>query len=218
MKEFKHIDFDLKKARDELQEFRELLEGHTVLKEQSTILPFFKKRKHLSALFGLLNTYNCNYDLIAYELQLFGDFTCDLATGDSKEKAFCLIEFENAKGDSIFSSVSKRGRPIWGKRFEHGFSQIVDWLWKLDDLKNTVACRSIFGGDVIDYIAILVIGRNSFLSSVEKDRFQWRRQNITIGTSKIHCFTYDDICDTLSKKLKIIEYENNANLERAIGE
>jgi hypothetical protein len=41
------------------------------------------------------------------EFDIFGDFTCDLANGDSTSKTFFLVEFEDAGPDSLF--ITKRG-------------------------------------------------------------------------------------------------------------
>jgi hypothetical protein len=66
------------------------------------------------------------------ELDLFGDFVSDLAAGDSEANAYTLIEFDDAKEHSISSRLG-RGKTMkrWSQRFEHGFSQLVDWAWRL---------------------------------------------------------------------------------------
>ena len=58
----------------------------------------------------------------------FGDFACDVAAGDSEANAFTLIEFEDAQEYSIFSRRQEgKAMKRWSSRFEHGFSQLVDW-------------------------------------------------------------------------------------------
>ena len=39
------------------------------------------------------------FDLLAWEYDLFGDFSCDLVVGDSVRKAFNFIEFEGDRPD-----------------------------------------------------------------------------------------------------------------------
>ena len=51
----------------------------------------------------------------------------------------------------------------WGRGFEHGFSQIVDWFWKLDDQSRTNEFRNRFGAPDARLSEMLVIGRNGFL-------------------------------------------------------
>jgi hypothetical protein len=81
---------------------------------------------------------------VATELSLFGDYACDAASGDSKANAFTLIEFEDANEYSIFKKAAQ-GRSVraWATRFEHGFSQLVDWAWRLaDEGSKSTACQS----------------------------------------------------------------------------
>jgi hypothetical protein len=203
MKAFQSVSFDVQKCRTELSEFGELLKKKPTLSEQKDILPFFKTREHLSAFIGNLNTYNSNYDSVAHELSIFGDFTSDLAVGDKTHHAYCLVEFEDASESSIFQQTP-RHHPDWSKRFEHGFSQLIDWMWKMEDQKPTKAFRDLFGSSTINAIPMLVIGRSSFLSSSEKERFAWRRNSVSILGSPVICFTYDELFDTLQKKASFI--------------
>src|SRR5687767_12908406 len=100
MKVFHHFAFDLARCAAEVKEFETLLANNDSLKEQKDIVPFFKKRPQLSAFCGAV-TMSINPDRIAWELDLFGDYSCDLAFGQWGRE-FCLVEFEDAKHDSIF--------------------------------------------------------------------------------------------------------------------
>ena len=77
-------------------------------------------------------------------LPFSGSFRTDLVVGDSETHSYCFIEFEDATSSSIFVK-RKRVMSQWASGFEHGFSQLVDWFWKIDDLKSTSSCRSTFG-------------------------------------------------------------------------
>jgi hypothetical protein len=54
------------------------------------------------------------------------------------------VEFEDAASKSIFVSKSGKNTPEWSSRFEKGFTQILDWFWKLDDLEKTDAFEDRF--------------------------------------------------------------------------
>src|SRR5438067_295004 len=96
MKTFEAISLDRTILSRELDELDEFLSSQTTLKERAEIAPFFATRKHLSAALGYFGRAIALPDRIASELDLFGDFTCDVASGDSKTPAFVLVEFENA--------------------------------------------------------------------------------------------------------------------------
>jgi len=105
LKTFIQLNFDIAKCKTELQEFKNLLDSKVILQEQKDILPFFKKFNHLSAFFASFNPYISKFDQVANELSLFGDFTCDLVAGDTKESTYCLVEFEDAAPESVFHKV-----------------------------------------------------------------------------------------------------------------
>jgi len=198
-KEFEKISFDAAQCRAEAQELRVLLAGNPVLEERKDILPFFKQRKHLSAFLGLYHPEIVRYDLVAHELPLFGDFVCDLVAGDSKNKAYTFIEFEDATIDSIF--IKKKATPDWSPRFERGFSQLVDWFFKLHDQSNTVEFEEKFGSRTIRHIGLLVVGRTETLSKREYERLRWRQEHVLINSKQIHCKTFDQLCDDILDRL-----------------
>jgi hypothetical protein len=57
-----------------------------VLDEKKHVLPFFRKRRHLSA-FIASNADVIRVDRLSFEYPLFGDFTCDRAVLRSRGKA-----------------------------------------------------------------------------------------------------------------------------------
>lgn len=131
MKRFDPHDLSFDKCSKELHSFCALLSSKIELTEVGDILPFFRLNRHLASLIGHCVPNISNPDLLAFEYDLFGDFTCDLAIGDSTSKTFLLVEFEDAMAESIFNLRKGKATPEWSPRLEHGFSQVIDWLWKI---------------------------------------------------------------------------------------
>lgn len=192
-------DIDIKQCWVELEEFENLLRDNKELNERKDILPFFKERQHLSACIGWYAPDNfCNQ--IKHEFTLFGDFRADLVVGDSVNNIYCFIEFEDATKDSIFIN-KERSTSEWSPRFGHGFSQIIDWFWKIDDVKNTSQFRSIFGTENTEYQGILVIGRDEFLSELEKARLKWYLNRVVVDSRKVICKTFDQLARDTRNRL-----------------
>ena len=193
------FDIDIKQCWVELKEFENLLRDNKELNERRDILPFFKGRPHLSACIGWYAPDNlCNQ--IKHEFTLSGEFRADLVVGDSVNNIYCFIEFEDATKDSIFVN-KERSTSEWSSRFEHRFSQIIDWFWKIDDVKNTSQFRSIFGSENIEYQGILVIGRDEFLSELEKARLKWYLNRVVVDSRKVICKTFDQLARDTRNRL-----------------
>ena len=84
MKELQSFQLDFARCGAELDEFRQLLDVKSELSERKDVLPFFRKRPNLGALMGLLAADVITPDRLAFEFSIFGDFTCDVAIGDSR--------------------------------------------------------------------------------------------------------------------------------------
>lgn len=192
MKSFKNIKFDAAVCKRELAEFRDLLEDNEWLSERKQILPFFKDHEHLSSLIGTYNPSLVTHNLVAFEYPVSGDFTCDLAVGDSKRQAYCFVEFENAERDSVFREVG-RHTPEWSSRFEHGYSQIIDWFYALQDMAQTGSFRHKFGSNAVDYTGVLVVGRSERLAQRETERLRWRLNMVVVNSKRVHCITFDEL-------------------------
>ncbi|RUS96172.1 hypothetical protein DSM106972_088430 [Dulcicalothrix desertica PCC 7102] len=201
MKNFINIDFDLSICRSQLAEFQALLQSKKSLSEKEDILPFFRDRVHLSAFLASYNIKISRYDRLAFEYDIFGDFTADLVVGDSVTKSYCFIEFEDARPNSVFVKKTGKYSPDWSPRFEKGFSQVVDWFWKLDDLEKTDDFESRFDSRNIDYIGLLFIGRTEYLEVKEKKRLAWRQQNLVVNSKHVYCFTFDELYNDLLFRL-----------------
>ncbi len=203
MKTLENIALDPVVVSRNLDELEALLSNSAHLKERDHLLPFFKARPHLCAALGLLYDHIGKPDLWASELQLFGDFGCDFASGDSVNNAFMLIELEDALEHSIFSPLPP-GKTIkqWARRFEHGFSQLVDWAWNLETtgLASDPTDR-VFGARNPSLYFLLIIGRNSDLTAADRDRLRWRARHVSLGAFRMSCFTFDDILSLLRERV-----------------
>lgn len=215
-KEFKRIQFDPGRCRSEVEDLRKLLATNRELQERKQILPFFKERLHLSAFLGSYHPEIVRYDLVAHELPLFGDFVADLVVGDSKSSAFAFVEFEDASLDSIF--VKKKATPDRSPRFEHGFSQLVDWFFKLHEQGQTVDFEHKFGSRTIRHLGLIVIGRTEHLGIREEQRLRWRREYVLLNSKQVYCKTFDQLCDDLLARLEQIPIATKAEEKKAEDE
>jgi len=201
MKEFESYKFNLVTYKEELEAFKQLLTKPN-LEESKDILPFFKENQHLVAQIGTLVPDMQTPDKIAYEFDIFGDFKSDCVVGDSKGQNYCFIEFEDANKKSVFVQKTGKYKPEFSPRFEHGFSQIVDWFYKLDGLQDSRDFKERFGSSEINYHGILIIGRNDYLDEPLKDRLKWRTNHVIINSKQILCYTFDDLYERLNRKLQ----------------
>ncbi len=197
MKEFAKVNFDPVICRFQLEEFKELLQQKQSLSEKNDILPFFRERTQLSVFLGSYHKNIERLNRVAFEYDIFGDFAADLVVGDSRKKSYCFIEFEDARPNSVFVSKTGKYCPDWSPRFEKGFSQIIDWFWKIDDFERTDDFENRFGGRRIDYIGMLIIGRNDYLEPRDKKRLVWRQEHLVLNSKHVYCLTFDDLYNDL---------------------
>ena len=129
----------------ELSALDALLKSKSNLSEQRDIRPFFEKSKQLSAYLGTFSPNLGPAAELAFQYPFFGDFTADLLLGNKKAGEFCVVEFEDGRHDSIFKKQPLRANAEWSSRFEHGFSQLTDWFYNLDDFKGTKGFARTFG-------------------------------------------------------------------------
>jgi hypothetical protein len=202
MKEFRKLAFDLRRCSREVGDFQRFLKTRQDLKEEEHIRPFFEQRPHLSVLLGGYNSNISHFDQLAYQYPLAGDFTCDLVVGDSVNKAFSFIEFEDAGAKSLFVKRAKKVTREWAPRFDHGYSQLIDWFCKLDDMEKSDDFEARFGARSISFKGILISGRDHNLLPGEQTRLAWRRNNVTVRSQTIHCLTIDELLKDLLGQLK----------------
>lgn len=203
MKTLERFSLNLPKCKEELLAFKDLLDSRQTLSERDDILPFFKANKHLAALIGSYNPRINSFDRLATEFNLFGDYSCDLVVGDSHSHNYCFVEFEDASPTSVFTKRRGKTTPEWSARFDHGFSQILDWFVVLEDQKRTGLLRSRFGVEVIQYVGLLVIGRRQYLDDHLYERMRWRSEQVLVGSRHVNCITFDELYQTLALKLAI---------------
>lgn len=204
MKELEEVDFDPEVCREQLDALDDLLRRKDDLSEQGDVLPFFRAQRHLSAYIGTYHGRLSRPDRLAFEFEMFGEFNPDLVVGDYRRSAYVLVEFEEAKPDSIFKS-KKRHRSHFAPRLEKGFSQLVDWMWLLEDQSQTGKFEEMFGDRQPDFKPVLVIGREAHLDTEaqEQRRLNWRSQNVSIGQKPVSILTFDQLASDLWERLEL---------------
>jgi hypothetical protein len=206
MGQLKTFALEKRRAEAELIAFKTLLDGKGTgdLGEASDLLPFFHASEHLCALMAMYNPGIVDYGniSIATEFSVFGDYRADLVIGEIKNREFCFVEFEDAKSTSIFNVTAAKATPHWSSRYEHGFSQLIDWILWLENNKGNTAYKGRFQAAAIQYTMLLVIGRDRDLADPAlRERFDWRSDSIVVASKKVRCITYDKLYDDLSTRL-----------------
>jgi len=186
----------------DLDAYEQLLVAKPDVSERDDILPFFREHPHLAAFLGSYNSNVTAYNRLGVEVGLFGRFAADVVAGDWDNRAYCFVEFEEGRSNSIFVS---RGRQAteWAPRFEHGFGQIVDWLWLLDDQDHTLTFEEHFGPRPIDLTALLIAGRDGGVSVADRRRLKWREKHVVVNSHHIYCYTFDDLLRSLRRRLAL---------------
>ncbi|MEO8147035.1 MAG: Shedu anti-phage system protein SduA domain-containing protein [Bacteroidia bacterium] len=206
MKSFETVSLNSKQFERELSDFRNLLDSSDQLDERKTILPFFRTRKQLCSFIGAFYVELNNAFEISFEKPLTGDFKSDLIVGDAISKKFLFVEFESAKPNSIFETRNSRYYKKWSTSIEKAYSQFVDWFWKIERMKRSNDLYDFFGNDLIDYLGLLVIGRDKFFTDKsDEERFIWRRENFELNGKRIFCVTYDQLYKILSQRLESLK-------------
>ncbi|MBL0385784.1 DUF4263 domain-containing protein [Tumebacillus sp. ITR2] len=187
------ITLDIDALDTQIKQYEQLLiknEGG-VLHEQVDILPFFKRSAPLlSCLIPSWNSWATGPYLYRFELPLYGQMRPDLTVlnGDT----IYFIEFEDALPSSIFSG--KKLERDFADRYNHGFSQITDWFWRVEYM-NPTDKNAWFGQfQNLKLKGILVIGRDRFIQdSNELARLQWRSNRVLVDSKAIEVVTYDTL-------------------------
>jgi hypothetical protein len=201
MKTLEEIVFDPAQCRREIAAFKKLLQSRAELAEREDIQKFFKKRKQLSAFIGTYATNIGLADRLAYEFPIVGDVAADIMLGNKAKGIFCAIEFEDGKPDSIFTTVPRKSTTEWSRRFEHGFSQLVDWFYALDDFKKTERFARDFGHGHVTFLGLLILGRSAGVSDSDRSRLKWRTEKVRVDSHTIECLTFDDLYHHLAWRI-----------------
>ena len=210
-KGFSDIAFDKRIFEQDVTAFESLL-ATTWLSERDELLPFFREHPVLSSRIASVIQEGLLFpDRMAFEFDIFGDFVADLVVGSSVTNTYCFVEFEDAQEYSLFRKRGNRFEPSFGARFEHGYSQIVDWFCALEGMKGSgTAYLSRFGSRDIHYQGLLVIGRDASLDAdPRKDalrhRIEWRSRNVRFSQRRIVIMTYDELLGNLRYQDRMIE-------------
>lgn len=206
MKSFDDLEFSLATCKKELAEFSNFLSENPELQERRQIIPFFKRKRHLSAFMGTLVTDLLCPNKIAYEYELFGDFRADLIVGDSEANVYVFVEFQAGTAHSLFRKNRNKETLEWSPNFEAGFSQLVDWFWILDDMKQTGKYKTNFhpNKDIPAVIwPMLIAGRGTEFNYEEKRRLRWRLDKVQLDGKPVLSLTYDSLCQQLDERIRI---------------
>ena len=123
--------------------------------------------------------------------------------GNSEERTFCFVELKTQERTAFLVRSGEKATREWSRRFEHGFSQLVDWFYLLDDMKNTQRRFQDFGYGHTRIDGLLVIGRSASISEDEHDRLRWRSDRVVVNSHKIVCLTYDDLYHALRRRIEL---------------
>ena len=126
-----------------------------------------------------------------------------------------FVEFEPAKRDRVFS-VKHSGKSSvsyeWAKPFEHGYSQLIDWHYLMDDMERTSRFQEHFGVDHVSYDGLLVIGRDSFVNEAGcSRRLRWRKEKIVVNSRRLHCLTFDALASEIQGRYETYAMRDASN-------
>jgi hypothetical protein len=190
--------FDANNCRKEWNEFVQLLAQNQTLSERNHILPFFKQSRDLSIFIGEFFSKIKKPDVFAHEYEIYRDFIADLVIGDSVTNHYLLVEFEDGKPESIFLKKGNKSTPDWSPRIEAAFSQLVDWLWKLEDMRSTADFQNTFGTRRATFEGLIIIGKDMNLAPQEADRLKWRMDRTMIDSNPISCISFNQLSEDLN--------------------
>jgi hypothetical protein len=193
---FQPHTLDLAACRVQIDDLKKLLDGSADISE-GDFGAFFVDRKHLLALAGFYNHWMAWPDQFAWEHVLFGDFRCDFVIGDSVRHAYTFVEYEDARPNSLFVQHGAKATRDWSPRFDGGYSQIIDWFYKLRNMTDSPEMEDRFGKRAIQYVGVLIIGRDQHMSVGEKSRLEWRREHVRVNSKTVLCVTFDQFCQDL---------------------
>ena len=207
---FKKISFNPTDCQNELDDVKALFSKTPDINETTGsglysggLQGIFRKRKQLFALMGKIV-----FGEIATKWNdevKFGNFRADFILANDKENKVCLIEFENAKKESIFRKKTLSKKTVtyeWAPRFEHGYSQILDW--KYYSIEEKASVKNDFQVLPKEIEFALCIGWNKHLQQSNfQERFDFRKNKVTIESKTFYCMCFDSFVDELQEKLNL---------------
>jgi hypothetical protein len=201
--DFQPHTFDQAVCRQQVQELKTLLDSSADIGE-AAFHDFFESRTHLRALIGRWNPALLSLDRLAWQYPIFGDFRCDFAIGDWNRKAYTFVEFEDARPNSLFVKQGEKATRAWSPRFDSGYSQIIDWFYKLQVMTDTPDMEAKFGKRAIRYVGVLIAGRDQHFQAGERLRHEWRHAHVIVNSKQIFCLTYDQLLEDL--QYRVVEF------------
>jgi hypothetical protein len=201
MTPWRNITFNPEQARLELTKFDQFLNEHPELSENE-VRSFLNQCPQLIASLGQFNGSADRIDRWAPELDLLGKHACDYVVGYSRRAAYVLVELEDATPTGVFKPTPVT--PYLTDRFNHGFSQIVDWLCLLDGQQSTPQFQSYWGTAVPpQFVGLLIVGRRAPLSAEDCQRLEWRNTKVKVNSHSVLSMTYEDLVERLADRLDI---------------
>ena len=187
----------------EINKFRDFL-ATDPRGERAHFLSFFAAHLQLGAYLATLNDKVGEGTHVATEVALWGDFTCDLVAGSLKDRAFVLVEFEDATETSVFRRQKGRKNSHWGTRVEHGVSQVIDWLFRISSEAGSDQMERDFGARHVTPMGLVVVGRSAEVSDYDRDRLDWRSKHSIVGGARLAIVTYDDLLAWLDGRVTLL--------------
>jgi hypothetical protein len=202
---FDSITVSTAAAESELSGFRQFLDQNETFSERSVVTEL-KKRPNLSCLLGHLHYGTPRANVYKFEFPLMGSFKADLVVGNLQARKFALIEFESGKKFSLFKKRGTLQNRDWSAEFEHGFGQLIDWGWIIDDCRQSKSFRNLFGCEDLSVVYLLVCGRDSLMQDdTERGRHFWRSERCKIEGATATCLTYDGLFEFFQSTIEAIK-------------
>ncbi len=202
--QFTSIRLDPKQCRVEIDELGAMLTATAELSEKRDVQPFFKGHHQVTAFIGSYVRNLGPATQFCFEYNFFGDYAADLVLGDKAYRQFCVVEFEDGRPESIFTPSPTNNRRVWNPRFEHGFSQIIDWYTMLDDLKKTQRFKRDFGDGHVRFAAMLIVGRDAGITDPhDRFRLDWRADKVSVDSNNVICVTFDELHRHMDQHLRL---------------
>ncbi|MBI1206921.1 MAG: DUF4263 domain-containing protein [Azospirillum sp.] len=186
------FSLNLGTAESELVTFREWMRRNTLFKE-TAIVAEIRARPHLACLIGLLMPGMAKPDVYKHEFEVQGIFRADLVVGNQGQRKFVLVEFEGGDTNSLFGPKRTKQYRYWSSELEHGFSQLVDWAWSKSDNGQSSIFQNTFECNDFCDLFVVVCGRDSTLNPMERKRFEWRSDKVSLAGTTSLILTYDDL-------------------------
>jgi hypothetical protein len=85
---------------------------------------------------------------------------------------------------------------------EKAYSQLTDWLWKLDGIRSTPDFEVTFGNRDAEFQCVIIIGKNLDLTTQEQQRLRWREKHTVINSNKFQIVSFDELLENCDDWLR----------------